>query len=406
MGSQPVSRRTFDESGRADPGLFSFRRAPSGAERARTLPKAMGGLPADLGEPEPPDVFPLRERLRFRDNLGLGLRDVRQRPAFATLPRGPWLVFIAVACYWQSNAEAWPSQETIAGFSGYSARAVRDYVEALERVGIVRLGRERRPNGSERIYYAPGSITLAELAAFVDRFPSGAARAPSTHPPEACSAAPPEVASGTQAETSSIEPRDQDLEPSSCESSDREPPAPTVGKEQPRATNEDREIARMALAERIKRKHPKRPPPRWFDRADVEMVAECTRAIEGNREAKLRAHREAIDGAFHASKDGPPTARFIWGKLEHFLDHLERGGRRARAEEREARRRTEADRGAASAERVTAAGVDAPARPSSRADLAKTRAEFEELAASTAPPFRCYLESLAARYRDLERKTE
>jgi PAS domain S-box-containing protein len=44
---------------------------------------------------------------------------------------------------------------------------------------------------------------------------------------------------------------------------------------------------------------------------------------------KLRAHGEAIDGAFHASKDGPPTARFIWGKLEHFLDHLERGGRRA-----------------------------------------------------------------------------
>jgi len=162
----------------------------------------------------------------------------------------------------------------------------------------------------------------------------------------------------------------------------------------------------MALAERIKRKHPKRPSPRWFDRADVEMVAECTRAIEGNREAKLCAHREAIDGAFHASKDGPPTARFIWGKLEHFLDHLERGGRRARAEEREARRRTEADRGAASAERVRAAGVDAPARPSSREDLAKTRAEFEELAASTAPPFRGYLEALAARYRDLERKTE
>jgi hypothetical protein len=101
MGSQAVSRRTFDESGRA----------PSGAKRPRTLPKTMDVLPADLGEPEP-EVFPLRERLRFRDNLGLGLRDVRQRPAFATLPRGPWLVFIAVACYWQSNAEAWPSQET------------------------------------------------------------------------------------------------------------------------------------------------------------------------------------------------------------------------------------------------------------------------------------------------------
>ncbi|MGO9836357.1 MAG: hypothetical protein ACLP1X_19320, partial [Polyangiaceae bacterium] len=74
-------------------------------------------------------------------------------------------MFIAIACYWQSNAEAWPSQETIAGFSDYSARAVRDYVEALERVGIVRLRRERRPNGSERIYYAPGPVTLTALAA-------------------------------------------------------------------------------------------------------------------------------------------------------------------------------------------------------------------------------------------------
>src|SRR5580698_5283934 len=174
MGSQSVSRRTFDESGRA----------PSGAKRPRTLPKTMDVLPADLGEPEP-EVFPIRERLRFRDNLGLGLRDVRQRPAFAALPRGPWLVFIAIACYWQSNAEAWPSQETIAGFSGYSSRAVRDYVEALEGVGIVRLRRERRPNGSERLYYAPGPVTLTELAAFVERFPNAPAKATPAHPPEA-----------------------------------------------------------------------------------------------------------------------------------------------------------------------------------------------------------------------------
>jgi hypothetical protein len=382
----------------------------AGAEGARTMLKLVDGLPAGPGEPEV-DVFPLRERLRFRDNFGLGLRDVRQRPAFAGLSRGPWHVFIAIASYWQSNAEAWPSQETIASFSGYSSRAVRDHVEDLERLGIVRLRRERRPNGAQRIYYAPGPITLTELATFVERFPQGPTKALPSHPPEASSATPappPELGSGAPPEASSMEPRDQDLEPSSC-ASDASPPRPTtVEEEQPRVTQVDREIARIALAERMKRKHPKRSPPRWFDRADVEMVAFCAAAIDGDREAKLQALRESIFGAFSASKDGAPTSRFIWAKLEHFLEHVEQGRRRAQVEERDARRRTEEDRGAASEWRagVARAGDALRARPPSREELAKTRAEFEELAASVAPQFRKHLESMAARYRELERKAD
>jgi hypothetical protein len=74
-------------------------------------------------------------------------------------------VFIAIACHWQANAEAWPSQETIAAFSGYTARAVRGYIAILERVGIVRTRRVRKADGSERIHYAPGLATLGELAA-------------------------------------------------------------------------------------------------------------------------------------------------------------------------------------------------------------------------------------------------
>ncbi len=133
------------------------------------------------------------------------------------------------------------------------------------------------------------------------------------------------------------------------------------------------------------------------------MVAECTAAIEGDREAKLRAHRDAIDGAFQASKDGPPTARFIWGTLEHFLEHGERGERRARAEERDAERRAEEDRQTTTRRRGAAAPRGCPP---SRDELAKARAEFEELAASAAPPFRAPLEAMAARYRELERKAE
>jgi hypothetical protein len=317
-------------------------------------------LPAGPGERDD-DAFPIRERLRFRDNLGLGLRELRQRGAFAALPRGPWQVFIAIACYWQANAEAWPSQETIATFTGYSSRAVRDYVDVLERVGVVRLRRERRSNGADRIYYAPGLVTLIELAAFVERFPRGPAKAPTSHPPEAASGAPPEA--------TSMEHRDQDQEPSSCEAPLEAPPAPPAPSEEQQAqvTKEDEEVARRALAERMTRKHPTRPAPRWFDASEVALVAACAAALEGDAEAKMLAQRDAIAGAFAASKDGPPTVRFIWEKLDHFLDHVDRGRRRRVALEREARRTVERER---PVERTRVAAL-APMPDSVLADLEK-----------------------------------
>jgi hypothetical protein len=44
------------------------------------------------------------------------------------------------------------------------------------------------------------------------------------------------------------------------------------------------------------------------------------------------------------SKDGPPSARFIWENLEHFFDHVDRGRRRHIAEERNARMQDACDR--------------------------------------------------------------
>ena len=99
-------------------------------------------------------------------------------------------------------------------------------------------------------------------------------------------------------------------------------------------TGEDRDLARIALGERMTRKHPTRPAPRYFDAGDVTLVAACASALDGDRGEKMLALRDAIGGAFLASKEGPPTVRFIWGKLEHFLDHLERGRRRRLADER------------------------------------------------------------------------
>jgi hypothetical protein len=90
------------------------------------------------------------------------------------------------------------------------------------------------------------------------------------------------------------------------------------------------------------RKHPERKAPTWFDAGEVAMVAACVAAIDGDAESKLQAQRDAIAGAFIASKEGPPTVRFVWEKLDHFFDHVERGRRRRLADQAEGKSRTEA----------------------------------------------------------------
>jgi hypothetical protein len=291
------------------------------------------------------DVFPLRERLHFRDKFGLALLELRARGGpFRALAKGPWALFIAISAHWQGNAEAWPSQSTLARFTGWSSRCVRDQTDALERGGFIRLRRERRADGSERLFYAPGLVTVAELAAFLERFPRGRAKPLSREPEETAGPRsllptdPPEAASGTPPEGSSAELSDLNwIEPSSCETT---APAITIEEEKPiEIAEQDRAVARAALAERMRRKHPARAAPRWFDAGELVMVAACSSAIDGDYEAKLQAHREALDGAYLVSRDGPPTARFIWGKLEHFLDHVERGRKKAFADVRSARLR-------------------------------------------------------------------
>ena len=110
-------------------------------------------------------------------------------------------------------------------------------------------------------------------------------------------------------------------EPSSCATTTttRSSPLPAEEENSIVLSEEDRAVARAALAERMKRKHPTRSAPRWFDVGDLAMVTACSSAIDGGGDTKLQAHREAIVGAFLVSKDGPPTVRFIWGKLDHFL---------------------------------------------------------------------------------------
>ena len=97
------------------------------------------------------------------------------------------------------------------------------------------------------------------------------------------------------------------------------------------------------------------------------MVAACSAAVDGDREAKLAAHCEALTGAFAASKDGPPTVRFTWGTLEHFLDHAARGRRELRAEALERQRQK---RAALRVPRAPAVPVPAVSPDQMQADLA------------------------------------
>lgn len=96
----------------------------------------------------------------------------------------------------------------------------------------------------------------------------------------------------------------------------------------------EREIAEGALAELRRRRHPSSAAPRWFDSVAIELVARCAREWGGDVAGARLAMQDAISGAWLASKDRPPTVKFIWGTVDHFLDHAHRGQTRRRAIER------------------------------------------------------------------------
>ncbi|MFZ5894786.1 MAG: hypothetical protein ACOY0T_27230 [Myxococcota bacterium] len=63
---------------------------------------------------------------------------------------------------------------------------------------------------------------------------------------------------------------------------------------------------------------------RLFEANVLEMVATCVSVVEGDREAKRRAQLDAIEHAFGVSH-GAPTPSYIWGSIDHFLEHEARG---------------------------------------------------------------------------------
>jgi hypothetical protein len=65
--------------------------------------------------------------------------------------------------------------------------------------------------------------------------------------------------------------------------------------------------------------------PSSFGPDEVALVIECTRGCDGDWDEKRVMHRHAVRGAFLVSRGGPPTARFVWGRMDHFLAHVARG---------------------------------------------------------------------------------
>lgn len=281
-------------------------------------------------------------------------------PALRELDRGPWACLQAIAPHWQGGrSDAFPGQERLAMLSGYDARSIRDFTKQLEACGVLNVLRVKLPDGSARLHYEPGPVLLAAVEQFDARYrderpkpweatPTDQAevRRAGTKRPQPPN--PPAIASGGGAAAASGElsdPRDQKnassclpVEPEGLASN--EAPSPQI-------SELDRDVAREVLGILRERRFGHRV--RLFDSKVVGMVAASVSAINGDRETKLRAQLDAIEHAFGVSR-GTPTPSFVWGNIDHFLEH-EAGGRSTRLEGARARLRQER---AAEAERSRA----------------------------------------------------
>jgi hypothetical protein len=289
-------------------------------------------------------------------------------PALRDLERGPWAILQAIAAHWQgSRIDAFPGQERLSMLCGYDARSVRNFPKRLQACKVLKVLRVKLPDGTARLHYEPGPSLLAAVDQFHSRYSD--ARAPTKEAaskggevrrmrakplamedglrrgcrriadcPEARDSAllpePPATISGGGAATVSGELPDlRDQKNTSFCLSDG--PEGLASSEVPKldASELDRDIAREALGTLRERRFGRRV--KLFESNVVAMVTACVSAIAGDRETKLRAQLDAIEHAFRKSR-GAPTPSYIWGNIDHFLEH-EAGGRSARVEGEQAR---------------------------------------------------------------------
>jgi hypothetical protein len=322
--------------------------AALGTALADAMPRrAPGSAPLTEATPTVGD----RNRVwgHFTRRQSIALAFMREHvPGIRELERGPWACLQAIASHWQAGrTDAYPGQERLAMLTGYDVRSIRTFTRTLESAGLLDVVRLTLADGTARLHYEPGSVLLAAVERFDARYSDDRERAVAPHgkrrnPPDA-----PEMVSGGGAATVSGELPDPGPENSSfCSAVASEEHG---GKEEQglNVSPVDQEVAREALATLRKRRFG--CTARLFDAKDVQTVAVCVSTVDGDREVKMRAQRDAIDHAFGVSR-GPPSPSYIWGSIDHFLEH-EAAGRSSREESERARVRQER---AAEAERTRA----------------------------------------------------
>jgi hypothetical protein len=284
--------------------------------------------------------------------------------ALATLPRGPWSVFLAIADAWSRNDVA-PRQHQIASFAGCTDRAVRRHLRTLVEARVIAVDYEPGPTGGRTLVYSEGPRLLEPSAGHADRqssrkndadIPSAwtidadlvsgrTGRDPdipsawTTHEPlrsQAFTALPHEA----DTRSGSVLKKNNKLIDSSLilksvvqpDNSDREPaaapesPLPSFLPSPPPSP-----VAHAGLVALFRRKHPGRPLPRRFDPGELDLVAQCVEDADWEEPVDAETQADAVAGAFLLSKDRAPTVKFIWGNVDHFLAHVARGRKLRRA---------------------------------------------------------------------------
>jgi hypothetical protein len=100
-------------------------------------------------------------------------------------------------------------------------------------------------------------------------------------------------------------------------------PAPAAAT--PLDATTSRRIAWQALAVLFRRANPELPLPRSLDARDIALVEACTESCTWDAATLEQLHLDAIEGALVRTTMQPPTARFIWGRLDQFLAHARHG---------------------------------------------------------------------------------
>jgi hypothetical protein len=292
--------------------------------------------------------------------------------AFRHLEKGPWACLQAIAVHWQGGRRgAYPGQERLSMLSGYDVRSIRSFVKVLESRGFLDIVRLKVADRTARLYYEPGPLLLTAVDQFDRRYTDDRAtlsESPpnartgvhprhaqlstetkdaaeksehvrragkhaesrfSPHAPEMASAGPAAIASGELPDLKELSNSSSSLVSASEGGANEE--------EDLNASQIDREVAREALAALRKRRFG--CVAGLFDTKDLALASACATAVTGDRETKMRAQQDAIAHAFEISK-GNPTPRYIWGNIDHFLEHAA-SGRIARLEHDKTRARQE-----------------------------------------------------------------